>query len=184
MMWTMLRSRSGRCLGLALCLLLALAACREPDTVPVETSDMPAEARLSPTVYVSDPVSEGQLKSGFHSVEQNAWRWTEKQFSVVLGVPEGADQSGAVLEFQLAVPDAVIQKLQSVTLSATVGGVSLAPETYSRAGEYVYTRQIPPAALAGDAVTIEFALDRAIPAGETDRRELGVIATSFVLRLP
>ncbi len=181
----MLKITKGRCVGILLAALAGLSGCRQPDAVPVETSDEPVVAvRVDSAVYVADPASADQLKSGFHAVEQNAWRWTEREFSVVLGPPQGAAEFGALLEFRLAIPDAVISMLSPLTLSAVVGGVSLAPETYSRAGEFIYSREIPPSALAGDAVTIDFSLDKAIQPGKVDRRELGVIASSFVLRLP
>jgi hypothetical protein len=60
-----------------------------------------------------------------------------------------------------------------------VNGVALAPETYRKAGEYVYTREVSAKALGGASAQIEFALDKALPAGANDSRELGLVATSI-----
>ncbi len=81
----------------------------------------------------------------------------------------------------LNIPDVVVQQLGAVTLSATVGQSPLAPEKYTKAGNYVYARDVPASALVGDNVTIDFALDKAIPAGKIETRELGLIVTSVGL---
>jgi hypothetical protein len=52
-------------------------------------------------------------------------------------------QQGAVLELHLTVPPPTIAKLGSITLSASIGDTALAPETYSKAGEYTYRRDVP-----------------------------------------
>jgi hypothetical protein len=43
------------------------------------------------------------------------------------------------------------------------------------AGDYTYSRDVPPELLTGDAVTVEFTLDKALPPNPSDQRELGVI---------
>jgi hypothetical protein len=88
---------------------------------------------------------------------------------------------GAVLELHLTVPPPAIQKLGSITLSATAGDAALAPETYSKTGDYVYRRDVPASALTGDSVRIDFQLDKAVPPSEADKRELGIIAASVGL---
>lgn len=128
-------------------------------------------------VHAADPRGEVQLVRGFHAVEQNAWRWTAGSFSVTLKPPAGAAQKGAVLQFKFVVPDVVINKVGAVTLSATVDGDKLAPETYSKSGEYSYTRDVPASALQNEAVNVEFALDKFMPASDQDQRDLGVIMT-------
>jgi hypothetical protein len=114
-------------------------------------------------------------------VEANAWRWTMQRFSVNLHPPARSAQQGAVLEFHLTVPPPTIEKLGSITLAASIGGAALAPETYSKAGEYTYRRDVPATALGGDSARIDFQLDKAVPPGEVDKRELGVVASSVAL---
>ena len=80
---------------------------------------------------------------------------------------------------KLAVPDPVIQQLKSVTLTATVNGVALPPESYRKPGEYVFTREVDAKALGGASAQVDFALDKALAAGANDSRELGVVATSI-----
>lgn len=163
------------------CLLASLSCCRAPESVPVETIEEPAVSDLAPMVHAADPKAAFQLARGFHEIEQNAWRWTTKEFAVTLRPPLRASEKGAILRLKLAVPEAALQRLKAVTLSARLGGIDLDPETYSKPGEYVYTREVPPSALGGDAVSVEFSLDKAIPPGDVDQRELGVIVTSVGL---
>jgi hypothetical protein len=130
---------------------------------------------------MNDATMAGQLTSGFYTVESGAWRWTAQKFAITLRRPAHAAQQGATLEFHLTVPAANIQKLGAITLSASVGSTALAPETYSQAGPHTYRRDVPASALTGDAVRIDFQVDKAIPPGDMDKRELGVVASSVAL---
>lgn len=154
-----------------------VACRRQPSKAPAEATDEGSQ-KLLPMVHVADPRSSVQLLKGFYDVEQGSWRWTKQNFSVMLRPPAGAVQKGATLQLKFSVPDPVIERLKSVTLSANVAGVALPSETYTKPGEYVYTRDVPAAALAGEAVTAAFSLDKALPPGEADQRELGVVVSS------
>ncbi len=140
------------------------------------------QGTLTTVVAVAEPHATAQLIRGFHAVEQGAWRWTERRFAVTLRTPAGAAQKGAWLELGLAIPEASLAQLKSQTLSAVVNGYATPPETYRTAGVLSYKREIPPSALAGDAVTVEFTLDKALPPSAQDGRELGVIVTSVGLQ--
>ena len=160
-------------------LLLAAPACKRAHVKHVDTIE--EAPRLASLVHMGDRTMAYQLVSGFHDVEANAWRWTMQRFSVNLRPPARAAQQGAVLEFHLTVPPPTIEKLGSITLAASIGGAALAPETYSKAGEYTYRRDVPLTALGGDSARIDFQLDKAIPPGDVDKRELGVVASSVAL---
>ncbi len=136
---------------------------------------------LSSSISAADPSAADRFTQGFYPVEQNAWRWTAKDFAVTLAPPLHSDQKGAQLMLKLAVPDGVIQKLGSVQLSAAVDGYKLAPEVYARSGNYTYTRDIPADHLKADAAHIAFSLDHVIPPGDTDRRELGIVVSEVGL---
>jgi len=138
---------------------------------------------LASTLYAGDPNANDRFKQGFYSIEENAWRWTAKNFSVDLSPPLHSDQKGAQLMLKLAVPDGVIQKLGSVQLSATVDGYKLEPETYAKPGKYTYTRDIPPDHLRNDVAHIDFSLDHALPPAGADQRELGIIVSEVGLVL-
>jgi hypothetical protein len=136
-----------------------------------------APAGLATMVNAADPRTAAQLVKGFHSVEQNAWRWTTGDFAVTLKPPAGAAQKGATLTLKFVVADAVLAKLKSMTLSATANGEKLAPETYTKSGEYTYARDVPASALKAEVVNVEFTLDKFLPASPEDQRDLGVIMT-------
>jgi hypothetical protein len=137
--------------------------------------------RIPITATMGDPRAAQQLLSGFHEIEGGSWRWTAKQFVVELGTPAGAAGRGATLELRFSLPPAVVEKNQSVTLTAAVDGNVLAPETFTTAGENVYKKDVPEALLAGESVKVGFEVDKTFAAGGGDQRVLGVIATSVSL---
>src|ERR1035441_1597155 len=166
-----LRSR----LGLA-ALLLAAAACNYEKVHKQPT--MEEAPRLSSTVHMGDATAAAQLISGFHDIEGGSWRWTQKQFAVTLRPPAQAARQGAVLELHLTVPEPSIEKLKSLTLTASVGGAALAPETYRKAGAYTYRRDVDASLISGGPLRIDFQLDKAIAPGASDLRELGIVVAS------
>lgn len=110
---------------------------------------------------------------------EETWCWTEKNFSVALGRPSTATQKGATLVLAFAVPDTVINKLKSITLVAVVSGLILAPETYTKSGDYTYSRDLPPTSFTNEKVTVDFHLDKSLRASGNDLRELGVIVSAI-----
>jgi len=169
-----------RAAAAALLAALALAGCKGKQTVKLDANDEEGP-RVSSIVHMGDPKSETQLLNGFYGIEQNSWRWTAQKFSVVLRPPAGAAQKGAVLNLQLAVADPTIAQLKTIAISASVGGAALPPETYTQAGSYTYTRDVPASQLAGEAVRIDFQVDKTLPPNGADRRELGLIVNSAAL---
>jgi hypothetical protein len=96
----------------------------------------------------------------------------------VLRPPFGASQKGATLQLRLTVPPVIVEKLKNVSLSATIGGSALPPETYTQAGDYTYTRDVAPPLLAGQSVRVDFQLDKSIPPSGADLRDLGLVVLS------
>jgi len=127
---------------------------------------------------MGDPLAAHQLMSGFYDIEAHAWRWTQRQFAVRLRPPSRAARNGASLEVHLTVPKPSIDKLQSLTLSASIAGTALAPETYTKVGNYTYKRDVPANLLGGNSVRVDFQLDKAMPPGGGDLRELGIVVLS------
>lgn len=131
---------------------------------------------------MGDPKAQPQLVKGLHGVEDGAWRWTAKEFAVALRPPFGAAQKGADLVVKLSVPPVVVEKLKTVSLSATVAGSSaLPPEIYNAAGVYFYVRALSASLLGGDSLRVDFHLDKAIAPSSADVRELGIIVVSIGL---
>jgi hypothetical protein len=160
---------------LVLSLALAPMACRRHRRVTVQTvEEAPA---LASVVATADPQAAKQLIGGFYGVEQNSWRWTAGRFSVRLRPPRAAAADGAVLQLKFAIPEIALAKLKGVSLSAYVNGTALAPETYTEAGQFIYSRDVPASLLAGDATRIDFSLDRTIAPTAGDHRELGVVVS-------
>lgn len=168
---------------LAALLTLAPAACkrRNPPAAVSDEPPKPAAANMVSALGMGDPHTAIQLTQGFYNLEANTWRWTMKNFTVQLRTPPGAAESGAALSFKFNIPETVSKRLGSLTLSATVNGIALAPETYAKAGNYTYARPVAANALSADVSTIAFALDKALPPGDKDARELGVISISVGL---
>jgi len=162
------------------CLMVAVApACKRRKVRSAATDE--ETPRMASVVNLGDPRAEPQLINGFYGVESGAWRWSAKTFTVSLRPPAGSSTKGAKLTVKITVPQVVIDKNKNVTLSATVGNAALAPETYTTPGDYFYVRDVPPAALAGDSVRVDFALDKAMAPSGADIRELGIIVFSIGL---
>jgi|SRR5271166_1178741 len=137
--------------------------------------------RLVSVVNVVEPRTAGQLIRGFYPVESESWRWTMKQFMVTLATPPDAARRGASLELKFAIPEVIFNRLGPMAVSAAINGVALPPESYSKAGDYTYTRDVPASALSGDAVAVQFAVDKGLPPSEQDHRELAIVVTSVGL---
>jgi hypothetical protein len=129
-------------------------------------------------VQMGDPQAQTQLVSGFYTIEAGAWRWTKQNFSVLLGPPAGAAQKGAWLRVRLTAPDSLIAQVGTVSLSASIGGRPLPPETYSAAGTYTYERDVPAELLRGPSARVDFALDKVMPPAGAELRDLGIVALS------
>lgn len=167
--------------GAALAAIALCAACSSDKKTPVKETVEETSPKLLTSINMGDPKGEKQLLSGFYGIESNAWRWTGKDFSVNLRPPAGSAAQGATLVFALSIPQVVIDKVHSVTLTATANGTALAPETYSQEGQVEYKRDLPAAALNGDTVRVDFHLDKVMPPANGDVRQLGVIARSVAL---
>jgi len=160
----------------------ALGGCkrRHPRVETIEESPGGPSTAVASTINMGDPRSSTQLVKGFHSIEQNAWRWTAGSFSVMLQPPPGAPQSvNLVVSFGL--PEPVIDKLKSVTLSATYNGAALPSETFSTPGDHVYLKPVPASAMTTNVARADFTLDKFLPAGAVDQRELGIVVKSISL---
>jgi hypothetical protein len=164
-------------------LALAPLGCNRDHKVTVKETveEAPGKAAVPVVVSMGDPKQEKQLVSGFYGIEANAWRWTAKDFTVSLRPPVGSATQGATLDFALSVPQVTIDKLKSVTLSASIDGTALAPETYAHEGQYDYKRDLPSNLIQGNAVRVEFHLDKSMPPAGGDARELGIVARSVGL---
>jgi hypothetical protein len=136
---------------------------------------------LSSVVKISNPHVRRQLTRGFFGVEVGAWSWTAKNFAVTLKRPDGAAQNGAKLEVKLTIPEVFIERLHDITLNSTVSGIALAPETFSKSGNFTYERDVPASALSDEVVTVEFTVDKTLPPAGPETRDLGIIVFSVGL---
>jgi hypothetical protein len=163
-------------------LALASAGCNRDHKVTVRETIEETPGKAGPVMLnMGDPKQEKLLVSGFYGIEAKAWRWTAQDFTVSLPPSPAAAAHGATLDFALSVPQVAIDKLQSITLSASINGTPLAPETYAHEGQYDYKRDVAANLLTGNAVRIEFHLDKAMPPAGGDARELGLVARSVGL---
>jgi hypothetical protein len=164
-------------------LALGSSGCNRAHKVTVKETveEAPEASGISMVIDMGDPKREKQLVSGFYAIENNSWRWTAKDFTVTLRPPAGSAVQGATLIFALSIPQATVDKLKSITLSAFVNGTALAPETYARGGQYEYKRAVPPTLMKGRSARVEFHLDKSMPPADGDARELGVVARSVGL---
>jgi SAM-dependent methyltransferase len=143
---------------------------------PASKSD-PVNAKGDTRAYIfaesrmAAPPSGFHIERGWHELEYDSWRWTDRRFSAVLDLASGL--APATLRFRFVVPKEVLAQRPTVTMSAVVNGAKLPPGTFSTAGEHEYIAALPQVS-AGPA-RVEFELDGTIRAGTEDQRELGVL---------
>ena len=173
-----------RFLTTTLLLFLIAAGCRgKHQRGVVQNEEEPPEGgpRVASTFKMSDPGAPGQLLHGVYGLESGSWRWTAGKFTFLLHPPLASSEHGATLTFAFSIPDSVMQKLGRMTLTASVGATKLKSETYSKPGTQTFAADVPGSLLAGETMVADFALDKSLPAGAVDQRELGVVAISVGL---
>jgi hypothetical protein len=170
------------CFFVSEALLVVLAGCGGHDAPPAATvvASTPAPSPLVSKLRTNDPGAPAQLVKGFYGVE-NGWRWTAGHFTVLLKTPAGASAKGGTLTLSFATSGDVLQKVHDQTLTASIGGKAISSETYATGGSHTFTANVPADLLAGDTVTVDFAVDKSLPASPADRRELGVVATAMAI---
>ncbi len=168
--------------ALVLAAAILITGCRRGGEIIHPEPTEEGTATLVSVLNMGDPHHAMQLVRGFHHIEENAWRWTMGRFAVTLRTPEGGARKGAKLSAQLSFADQSIARLGPVTLSVRAGQRELGSLTASKAGAYTFEADVPPELLQGrETVTFDFALDKFLPAGTLDGRELGVITSTIGL---
>ncbi len=151
-------------------LLLPLAGCHRVKT-PVST------------VRMGDLAVANQLLTGFYGVEgqgaNDSWRWTAPEFSLVLAPPPGARD--ARLLMRLYFPETQIKKLGPMTLTASIDGEPLPPETFSEAGSHDFVRDVPACFLETNLVPISFSFDTYAPHSAKEARDLAAVVLMAAL---
>jgi len=163
----------------ALFFCLLTQACRRPDPIRLQPT-IEEPAALVSTIRIADASTSGQLLRGFYPLESDTWRWASGRFSVILGTPAAARSKGAWLVLTFNLPDASIQTLKKITLTAKTGSVELLPEEYTAPGEHQYRRELPASVFAKDVIEVDFMLDKTLKP-PNDGRELGLVVTEIGL---
>lgn len=169
---------------LILALIVTLAPACKRVHHPNPNATIEEESELSAAIRMADPRDSAQLLSGFYNLEQNAWRWTSRQFSISLATPKSAAPTSGRLEFQFTLPDVAAADLAGVTISASVEGRSLGAYKAAKAGEQTAVFTVPQDIMKADALIVDFTLDKSIPRRDAETRDLGLIALGFRLSRP
>ena len=103
-----------------------------------------------------------QLLSGWHGLENGAWRWTEKSFSLIVA------PGGQRVSLKVRAPETLKFPL---LLTARADGVEIGRHEIARAGDYEFAQAAP----AGAEVVVEFEVDRAVGPSAEDGRERGIV---------
>ena len=112
------------------------------------------------------------LGPGWHELEHDAWRWTERRFSLtVSGVSE--QHRKLLLRFSL------LPSLAPLVITVSVNGVRLPAQVFREPGECFYAAFLPSPAATNH---IECELDHALAPDGADLRERGVIVRTADLK--
>ncbi len=163
-------------IALAIVAISALAGCHRDQIIRPEPTEE-GSTTLASAINIGDPNVALQLVKGFHDIEEHSWRWTMGRFSLIFRPPDGAPQKRTILTVRGNIPEAVLNKVGAVTLTALLGQDPLGSITLSKPGAFVLEAPVPSAALRSETVTFDFVLDKFCPPGTLDPRELGVILT-------
>ena len=137
----------------------------QPDTVGYGGSQESARKSIVP-----------EKLEGFYPPEPGGWRWTKRQFAVIFAGP-----GAARLILQVYIPDASIQKLGQVKLTARLGDHDLGSQTFRQPGQYTFERDVPAGWMKPGGNRFDFSLDKAVPPSAADERELGIVVASVGL---
>jgi len=114
-----------------------------------------------------------KLLEGWYPLEQNSFRWTSRRFSVELR--KALSMDARKLRFTFHLPEAVVQASGPITIRAEVNGEKFSTATFSTQGEHNYTVDLGRRISKNGPVKIDFSVDKALPAGDLDTRELALI---------
>jgi hypothetical protein len=163
-----------------ICCLLLLTACQSKaprkEVLVDDTQHDPVSV-----VAASDTKAADQLLRGFFDLEGGAWRWTLPKFAVSLRTPPGAKKDGALLRGELVLPEPVFKKTGPIKVTAQLNGKPIGHYTLTVVGPNNFAVPVPAAVFTTDVQTYELVLDKWLPAGEIDPRELGLIFVSLGL---
>ena len=115
------------------------------------------------TFRPESPKDWGELLYGWHGVEDNAWRWTQKRFASTL------TGGGALVRLEFFLHEAVLAATGPLTLRMNGGQ----ERTFNAPGHYVFL------ARAEGALRFEFELSGALGPSDADRRELGLLVSEI-----
>ena len=122
---------------------------------------------------------QAHLLNGWHRIEPAGWRWTEGRFAVAFH--DCKRDGGPHLRLNFAIPESLADQLCPLKLAAAAGGRELGAATFASAGEHLFQTRVPEKLRECEPLVIEFTLDKSVPPGPVDKRELGVVVTSVEL---
>jgi SAM-dependent methyltransferase len=106
-----------------------------------------------------EPASRSQLLSGWHALENNAWRWTAKRFSIAVA-------SAGTLTLRCTIPQSLhLPVILKYGESSTV---------FDSPGDHEVSVRVEPG-------VIEFEVDRCLAPDATDSRERGLIVRGVAI---
>ncbi len=151
------------------------------DLVPDSDLPSPEAGPMKPLILqqpelsyldMGDLRSRPQLLSGWYSIEDGAWRWMAKEAQAVLRTP------AAPLTFEMLLffpADYMRRAGGPVTVSVMMDDKRLTEETYAQPGGHRLASAVPQGMLVAPATKVSICLNRAMPPGGSDERELGAV---------
>lgn len=163
--------------------LLTALSCKTRKPKPEVLVD-DTQAQLGSVVAANNPQTAAQLLRGFYDLENGAWRWTMPKFAISFLPPVGAKEKGAQLKVDMVLPEVIFSKTGPIEITVSCNGKVIGKQKFTQAGDAKLTLTLPGELLATEAVTLEFVLDKWLPPGPVDPRDLGMIFSSAGLSLP
>lgn len=170
-------------------LLLSAAGCSRPSPSGAGEGPTPegAGSAVSPAgtsappqfsfIHTGDVRARTQLLSGWYAIEEGAWRWMAKEAEAVLLTPH---ESPVSFELRLVFPEGYMKRAGGpVTVSVLLERILFVQETYNQPGAYTLHKPVPAGTLPQPSTRVTIRLDRSMPPGGADKRELGAVVQSL-----
>jgi tRNA (mo5U34)-methyltransferase len=142
------------------------------------TQSNPVEPRADQRIFLllksrtRYPDLHVRVISGWHEVEQDAWRWTMKRFSLEVVLPK--DRPAREFALKFTVPEVVIAGSPTVRIKCSIGGEPAGSIMCDSPCTIEFRGVFPESALAKPEIVLDFEIESSF-ASPGDERDLGIL---------
>ncbi len=126
---------------------------------------------------VTDPIAGLDAPAGWHELEENRYRWTERYFGFAVAIPTGT--RSLHLKLQLLWPEISLRRFGPLQVTATLASVAAQTRIVEQSEPHWLEFVLPVPESAPPHARVEILLNHALPPEASDPRERGVAVDSL-----